>query len=198
VDTANGSFEKAYGSNAFNTIFTNAAAMKVDANYRPVFGKFWGIDAGATECLSPELGDKDVYGTPRVLNGAIDIGAVEYDWRPVFASNIGKRIALTDVSPSVTTNAVGGLLIPDGVVAGTVPSKGFYDFVFAVSGGMLEAFAGGESVGTYSDEGEFTLRMKMSEADAEFRFVFTPDAENPGSVALKSVVPIRGLVVSIR
>ena len=198
VDTDNDSFEKAYGSNAFNTIFTNAAAMKVDADYRPMFGKFLGIDAGATECLSPELGDKDVYGTPRVLNGAIDIGAVEYDWRPVFASNIGKRIALTDVSPSVTTNAVGGLLIPDGVVAGTVPSKGFYDFAFAVSGGMLEAFAGGESVGTYSDEGEFTLRMKMSEAGAEFRFVFTPDAENPGSVALKSVVPIRGLVVSIR
>ena len=89
------------------------------------------------EC-SDALGDTDVYGTPRILNGAIDIGAVEYDWRPAFAQAVGKNLTLTDVSPSVTTNAAGGLLIPSGAVAGTVVKGGKYVFAFTLSGGSLE------------------------------------------------------------
>jgi hypothetical protein len=142
-------------------------------------------------------GAKDVHGTPRVLNAKIDIGAVEYDWRPAFADRIGRRLVLTDVSPTVTTNAAGGILIPSGAVAGKVPSKGSYDFTFDVTGGTLEAAIGGEIVGTYAD-GTHTVRMNVLDPAAEFRFRFEPDAENPGMAIFKSVVSVRGLTISVR
>lgn len=156
------------------------------------------IDAGDNSFVSGEIeGAKDIHGTPRVLNAKIDIGAIEYDWRPTFADRIGKRLTLKDVSPSVTTNAAGGIIIPSGTVAGTAPSKGFYDFTFDVSGGKLEMSFDGESVGTYAD-GTHTVRVNVADPAAEFRFGFVPDAEDPGAAIIKSVLPVRGLVISVR
>jgi hypothetical protein len=104
---------------------------------------------------------------------------------------------LTDVSPSVTTNAAGGLIIPSGAVAGTVPLKGFYDFTFDVSGGTLELFLGSESEGTYTD-GTHTVRVNVLDPAEEFRFTFLADAENPGAAIIKSVYMLKGMVLSIR
>ncbi len=144
------------------------------------------------------LSSCDVYGSPRVLNGAIDIGAAEYDWRPTFAQVVGKRVTLANVSPSVTTNAAGGLLIPSGAVGGTVSECGKYVFAFELSGGSLEAFVGGESRGVRSAAGGHKIVLDMPDADTEFRFVFTPDAESPGHAVLKGVGPGGGFVVCIR
>ncbi len=185
----------------YNTIYTNAAP--VDSAYRPLFGEFAGIDAGAATPAAA-LGDKDVYGAPRVMNGAVDIGAVEYDWRPAFAQELGRRAVLTDVSPAVTTNAAGGLLIlggeeeAPGFVAGTVTEGGPYTFTFDLSGGTLEAFVGGARKGVYSAAGEQKIRLNIPDAATEFRLVFTPDAESPGSVVLKRVASAKGFIISFR
>ena len=126
---------------AYNTIITNSAAAKVDSEYRPKLGEFVGIDAGDAGYSSAALGDRDFYGTPRILNGQIDIGAVEYDWRTTFNAEIGRRFKLTYASPTVTTNATGGVKL-DGdagalgeralpvCVAGMVTSAGPYEFRF--------------------------------------------------------------------
>ena len=195
---ASGASDNLSPENCENCKFSQSATkINVDADFRPKAGSI-AIDTGDETYATYDYGaEKDIYGTPRTLNGKFDIGAVEYDWRPVFAAGIGRRITLTDVSPSVTTNAVAGILIPSGVVAGTVPTKGFYDFTFDVSGGTLEAAIGDEIVGTYAD-GTHTVRMNVLDPAAEFRFRFVPDAESPGMAIFKSVVPIRGLVLSVR
>ncbi|MBQ2630374.1 MAG: hypothetical protein IJG13_11915, partial [Kiritimatiellae bacterium] len=73
------------------TVFTNTSGAAVDsATYSPVLGSFVGIDKGNAAAASEAVGDTDIYRTPRILNGALDIGAVEYDWRPAFARELGK------------------------------------------------------------------------------------------------------------
>ena len=59
----------------------------------------------------------------------------------------------------------------------------------------LEAFVGGESSGVYSEAGEQTIDLTIPDSATEFRLVFTPDAENPGSVVLKKIASDRGLVI---
>ena len=182
-----------------NTIFTNSTGAKVDSEYRPKLGEFVGIDAGDASVSSVEVGDTDFHGTPRVLNAQIDIGAVEYDWRPTFAERVGKHLTFTDVSPSVTTNAAGGVKIPSGALAGTVAVDGMYSFTFEISGGTLEAFLGGESAGVYpAAVGEQTITLKIPDTTMEFRFVFTPDEETPGAAVLKKIASNRGFVITYR
>ena len=181
---------------SYNTIFTNASAMKLDSEYRPVLGKFMGIDKGDATYSSDALGDKDVYGTPRILNGKIDIGAVEYDWRPTFSAELGRRFTVTYASPSVTTNLTGGLLVQSGAVAGTVTSADPYAITFEMSGGTMAVYVGGELAGESSGTGEQSIRFIVASAADEVRFVYTPEA---GSVAvLKKVSGARGSSISIR
>jgi hypothetical protein len=185
-------------TNCGNCVFGKSpTAVGIGADYRLLPGSI-AIDAGDNSYVSGEIeGAKDIHGTPRVLNAKVDIGAVEYDWRPTFSDRIGRRLALTDVSSSVTTNAASGIIIPSGTVAGTVPSKGFYEFTFDVSGGTLEVTFDGEIVGTYT-AGTHTVRVRALDPATEFRFAFVPNVENPGGAIIKSVIPIRGLVVSVR
>ncbi len=196
-------------SQSYNTILTNAAAMQVDSEYRPVLGKFVGIDRGDATYSSDALGDKDIYGTSRVLNGAIDIGAVEYDWRPTFSASIGRRFTVTDASPSVTTNATGGVKLDGDIgalgdralpvcIAGTVNEAGPYAFTFALAGGSAAVYVGGVLAGESSGVGEQSIRFDVPDAAVEIRFVFTPDAENPGAAILRKFAGARGFSMTIR
>ena len=139
----------------------------------------------------------DIYGNARVMNGAIDLGAVEYDWRPVFAQEIGKKIEIEDMSSSVTTNAAGGLFVPSGAIAGKAIVKGLYEFAFTVAGGTLEAFRSGESLGVRSTPGEHVFRMDMLEAGEKFRFVFTP-AEEGGYAVFNRALLCRGVAITVK
>ncbi len=183
---------------SYNTIFTNAAAIKLDSEYRPVPGKFLGTDRGDASILSEAPGEVDLYGTPRILNRSIDIGAVEYDWRPTFSAAIGRRFTMTYASPSVTTNLTGGLRVTEGAVAGTMLSAGAYQIVFELPGGSLAAYVGGELVDECSGTGEQMVRFIVSDASEEVRFVYTPDAESPGDAVLRRVSGAGGLSFSIR
>jgi len=191
--------------NSYNTIFTNLAAAQLDSEYRPILGKFVGIDAGDAAYSSEALGDKDIYGTPRVLNGAIDMGAVEYDWRPKFAEELGKRFKLTYASSMVTTNATGGLKLDGGqglpalpCVAGTVTSAGPYAFTFELTGGSAQVYVGGVLAGESSGSGEQSIRFNVPDAASEIRFTFTPDEQNPGAVVLRKFSGALGFSVTIR
>ena len=192
-----------------NTIFTNAAAMQVDAEFRPVLGSFAGIDAGDASVSAAEIGDTDIYGTPRILNGAIDVGAVEYDWRPKFGSEIGRRFTVTYASPTVTTNATGGLKL-DGAtgalgdralpvcIAGTANEAGRYEFRFELAGGSAAAYVGDVLAGEASGAGSHSIWLNVPDAAAEIRFVFTPDQENPGAAVLKRFANGRGFIITFQ
>lgn len=196
-------------SSSHDTIFTNAAAMQVDAEFRPVFGSFVGIDAGDASVSAAEVGDTDMYKTPRILNGAIDVGAVEYDWRPKFGSEIGRRFTVTYASPTVTTNATGGLKL-DGTtgafgdralpvcVAGTANEAGRYEFRFELAGGSAAAYVGDVLSGEASGAGSHSIWLNVPDAAAEIRFVFTPDQENPGAAVLKRFANGRGFIITFQ
>ena len=177
--------------NAYNTIFTNTTGLQVDSEYRPILGQFAGIDKGDAAYSTEALGDIDILGTPRILNGAIDIGAVEYDWRPEFAAELGRCFTITYASPSVTTNATGGLLVVDGEVAGKVNSARPYEIAFDVTAGGLSVYVGDELVGRSSGTGEQSINFRVKDASDEIRLV----VEAPGSVVLKKFVGTLGFVI---
>ena len=181
-----------------NTIFTNAAAMQVDSEFRPVFGSFAGIDRGDNSVSTEALGDTDVYGTPRILNGALDIGAVEYDWRPAFAAALGRRFTMTYASPSVTMNATGGLRVPGGEIVGVVDEKGAYYIAFSLTGGTLAVYVGEQLVGESSGAGEQKMRFEVDDAESKIRFVFTPEAEGSDTAVLAKLSSGRGFVLMYR
>ena len=189
---------------SYNTIFTNSAAAMVDESYRPVFGEFVGIDAGDVALSSNLIGDSDILGTPRILNGRLDIGAVEYDWRPSFADEIGKRFSLTYASPAVTTNVTGGLKLGDEAtvqpvfIAGKVSSVGPYAFKFNLTGGNAAVYVAGVLVGESSGSGEQSIRFNVPDTAAEIRFVFIPDDENSGAVIISRFAGARGFSINIR
>lgn len=97
-------------------IVTNAAQLAVDADYAPVIGSNAAIDA-IPLADEPWLADEtDVDGRQRVYNGARDLGAVEADWRAVYARILGGRdLSVVGASPAVTAG-VGRLLLPSGRV----------------------------------------------------------------------------------
>jgi hypothetical protein len=189
-----------------NGAVPNLAAARLDSEYRPVLGSFVGIDAGDAAYSTEALGDTDIYGTPRILNAALDIGAVEYDWRPTFAHEIGRRFKMTYASPTVTTNAAGGLLLVGGpglpalpvCVAGTVNEAGSYAFTFELADGSVQVYVGGVLVGEATGTGEQSIRFNVPDATSEIRFTFTPDAENPGAAVLRKFAGARGFSMTIR
>ena len=181
----------------YDTIVGSSVQAEVDGSYRPVLGSFAGIDrTGATH--SDVLGDRDLYGTPRILNGAIDIGAVEYDWRPAFAQAVSRRLTFTEVSPSVTTNATGGLLLPSSCeIAGTVSEGGKYSFEFDLPGGAVEVFVGDIKVGMLASVGRQAITVNIPDATTEFRIVFVPDLESPCAAVLNRIAVNTGFTIMV-
>lgn len=180
------------------TIVGSSAQAEVDGRYRPVLGSFAGIDcAGATR--SDELGDRDLYGTPRILNGAVDIGAVEYDWRPAFAQAVGRRLTFTDVSPSVTTNATGGLLLASPCeIAGTVSEGGKYSLEFDLLGGTIDVYVGDIKLSTLASVGRQAVVVNIPDATTEFRLVCMPGPGSPGMAVLSRIAVSKGFMIVVK
>ena len=104
---------------------------------------------------------------------------------------------MTYASPSVTTNATGGLVVADGEVAGTVGLEGDYELAFSLTGGSLTVYVGGE-VAASAIAGDQSVKFSVPDTTTEVRIVFTPDAETPGSAVLKRLLAMRGFVLTYR
>ena len=103
------------------TMKVTASQIAVDENYRPVAGSL-AIDAGSAEyrtmptalAASEKL---DFAKGQRIYNGAVDIGAGEFDWRGVFGTKLrpgSARAQVLSASENVTTNVVDGIVLNDG------------------------------------------------------------------------------------
>ena len=79
--------------------------VSVDADYRPILGNV-AVDTANPEYRPSSLPDRDASLNPldaqRVYNGALDIGALEGDWRKKYGRDIASCLAVTRVSPMVT------------------------------------------------------------------------------------------------
>ena len=175
----------------------SAEAIRLDEDYRLHSGSV-AIDFGNNSIMSRSIADEDIYGAPRVLNRMVDAGAVEYDWLPVFMGELGRRFRIEYASPTVTTNATGGLLMIDGMVAGRVTLACQYELTFNVTGGSLGVYVGGALVGESSGGGEQTIRFKTAETDSEMRIVFTSGIENQDKAILKRFLSMQGFTVTFR
>ena len=98
-------------------VVTNAAALPVDAEGRPLAGSL-AIDAGRTDYFerTPEqYRDTDIFGGQRVYNGKVDVGCGEFDWRGDFAKTLAtKDVEVEAATANVTTNLAEGLSVPAG------------------------------------------------------------------------------------
>lgn len=84
-------------------------------DYAPVIGVNPAVDAADKTAYNEQaLGAFDVNGNLRFVNGLkLDIGAVEADWKDVYAKKLGSRVAVTAVDPEVELTA-DGVSIPSG------------------------------------------------------------------------------------
>jgi hypothetical protein len=186
-----GTYDKGY-----NTTYTNEV-LGLDAEYRPTLGLYAGIDVGAKAYKSTESGETDIWGTPRILNGELDIGAVEYDWRGLYSQSLGRQFVLTDVSSDVSLQEDGELAIADGYISGAVKSDSVYRLVFTLNGGRLQVYSGDVLLGESEADGEQSLRFAMPEGSVSLRIVFEPN-EDSGAAVLKTLSLSLGTVISIR
>ena len=186
-----------YSVRLCNTIVGTSGAV-VDAAYRPIPDAVSLIDNGDAAYATESVGDVDVLGGQRIYNGKMDIGAVEYDWRPTFSGELGRRFAVTDASPSVVTNAAGGLVVSDGAVSGTVRSEGPYKVLIDMTGGTVEVYAGDDVLGEASGSGSHSIRFKVDDITKDVRIVYAPDEENPAPAVFKAFANARGFILGIR
>ena len=77
-------------------------------------------------------------------------------------------------------------------------SPGPYAFTFALAGGSAAVYVGDELAGEASGSGEQSIRFDVPDAAAEIRFVFTPDAQNPGAVILRKFSSTLGFSIIFR
>lgn len=102
-------------------------ALEMDDDGRPVIGRNVAIDKGSAavyESFRSEIGETDALGTPRVMNGAIDVGALEADWRPRYGKDVGARFAVEAATPGVVESDAGKVVIAAGeALSGTWPVR---------------------------------------------------------------------------
>ena len=128
----------------------------MDSSYKPI-ATSEAVDAGVNAnyslpaVLSRTYGDKDLAGAPRRMNGTIDIGAYEYDWRPAFGNALAKGLVIDDMSSGVTTNETGLSMSPNDRIVlrfgRAFNEAGTYSFSASVAdAGYLRVYDGGTNL----------------------------------------------------
>jgi len=178
---------------AANCVTGTVAEIALDANGVPQRGSL-AIDFGANADVPAGLtAAGDPVGTQRVMNGTVDAGAYEYDWRGDYSTALARRrLTVTDVPPDATL-VDGKLVWTDGTVKldwaqGGVSSAYEFDVVVA-SGATLTVTLNGATLGTYTSSQHVQFE---SEADLN-HLVFTAE----GSASISSFVHRKGMFLLI-
>jgi len=163
---------------------------------------------GANASLSAKFGsmdfEKDALGGQRIYNGALDVGAVEYDWRPVYAQTLGGGCASVGVASSNVVWSVSGdaVNVKSGELAMTLTNgtgrKTDYSIPVEVSGsGTLTVVHNGEPLAALTaSDGATVLAFKNALAENSLAFVY--DGSDAGATIGRFDICTHGIMVIIR
>jgi hypothetical protein len=184
---------------------TNLSAVAYDENYRPIVGANVGIDR-ADDTLSnlSFLGLTDLSGGQPVMNGARDLGALEADWRPRYAADLGGRCTVSAVSPEVRENADGHVYLPSGSLEGAFAASSKASRrklgVRVTGTGTLTVTVAGEVVGEFTANGGDVQNMMLalSTAGDAFSFAYVPGKNDVGGAEIVECSRLVGSSIVIR
>ena len=143
----------------------SADDVVLDEYGRPVIGENIGIDMANPEYLQPDLlGGTDLLGCQRVYNGALDIGAVEADWRPRYGKVLGRRVEVVRATPAVIETAGPMVRVPSGAlldasVDGGAAAGAVWTVSFVVNPGSAVAVTVNGEEHLYDSPGANTLEF---------------------------------------
>ncbi len=190
-------------------VFSVTKAEVVDSSYKPLADSL-AVDGGNNsyyygkipQALLNTYGDTDLAGVPRRLNGAIDNGAYEYDWRPTFAKLLApKRLVIEEVTGGVTTNSTGLALSGGDRLAVRFgrdrDSVGTYSFAATVAdAGCLRVYEGGTNM-IYEITSAAESDVYGVESDKPLALTFVYRGE--GTASLSSFnAPKDGVVIVVK
>lgn len=191
-------------------LFANAAA----GDYRLTAGSPC-LDRANTNTVETLFGI-DLDGAMRTQNGKPDLGAYEWDWRPVFAADLdGSGLAVTNVTPFVThvTNAAftgGSAVYLDGAAAlyhgqnmveaslrWNLPAGNTVYLSFEVVGNGTLSLYEGASLIVAADlaDGYQTLKYKALQKPLRLRAVYTLGVGDTGGSLLDNFESSGGLLI---
>ena len=170
-----------------------------DANYRPVVGANVCVDAALAEfCVSTA---KDAFGTPRLMNGARDIGGVEADWRPRYAKDIGPGVAVPAVDGAATEVAGPAVRLPataEGTALTVTLTKAkAYDLEVVVAEGATLTMTKGDDVVATFTAADGVQSRKYVPAVAGETLVFTVTGES-GHADILGCRHVPGMAINFR
>jgi hypothetical protein len=174
------------------TLCTNDVSLvDYDDAYRPLPGSL-AIDFGnsAYSASTADGGqfpaewiayaDTDYSGGQRVYNGAIDAGAGEYDWRPVFSDVLGKGVSVTEASSMVSNDVENGrIALHPGKLSlewsrKDIPVRTFTAGIEGGTGGALTILTNGAHYAEVAS-GHETFRLYVPQDDIEMSFSYDGD-----------------------
>jgi hypothetical protein len=178
--------------------------LQMDSNHRPVPGANAAVDAYRADLATWTPGASDVFGGQRVYNGAMDIGASEGDWRPVYAKDLApRRITVSEATENVVESADRTVEVASGEKL-ALEWKGSlsggdveYSFKARVGGGAaLKVYLNGEELAASSADGaEKTYAFKNGEAVNALRFETEGETGSAELYAFERLSPATAIFV---
>lgn len=174
----------------------------------PVAGANEAVDAADESLVTNLYSNTDLRGFQRVMNGRLDIGAYEADWRGKYAAALCPKqgaITVETASPEVRLEN-GRIMIPSGTLTATwhnnTGKQLYCSIPVKVSGtGTLAVVLDGENIGKITAaNGDTVLDFCGDSAENTLEFVYAPGESDTGCAVISGFTRSRriGFAVSIR
>ena len=160
-------------------------------------------DAGVN--VDSQMDAVDLYGNPRTMNGVIDLGPAEWDWRPTYTQTIAQPgVSVRDAAPMVVKEDE-KVRVYDGdlVMNWTASSRKATirrRMTFTVTGtGTLTVFADGEELGTYTQAADpQMIDFRNTLETSVVKFSYAKGEGDTGYVEIGETIGEPGVLLIIR